>query len=70
MAKELIITVKILIEAEEEELFEATDEDALIGQADMVKDFLRQPAQYGTLDWKLDTPFLISPKILQMMRGR
>ena len=34
MAKELTITVKILLEAEEEELFEATDEDSLIGQAD------------------------------------
>ena len=31
MAKELTITVKILLEAEEEELFEATDEDSLIG---------------------------------------
>ena len=44
MAKELTITVKILLEAEEEELFEATDEESLIGQADLVTDYLRQPA--------------------------
>ena len=53
MAKELTITVKILVEAEEEELFKATDEESLIGQADMVSDFLRQPSQYGTINWKL-----------------
>ncbi len=48
MAKELTITVKILLEAEEEELFEATDEESLIGQADLVSDYLRQPTQYGS----------------------
>jgi len=53
MAKELTITVKILLEAEEEELFEATDEDSLIGQADLVSDYLRQPTQYGSLNWNL-----------------
>ena len=53
MAKELTITVKILLEAEEEELFEATDEESLIGQADLVSDYLRQPTQYGSLDWNL-----------------
>ena len=53
MAKELTINVKLLVEAEEEELFKATDEESLIGQADMVSDFLRQPSQYGTINWKL-----------------
>ena len=53
MAKELTITVKILLEAEEEELFEATDEESLIGQADLVSDYLRPPTQYGSLDWNL-----------------
>ena len=53
MAKELTITVKILLEAEEEELFEATDEESLIGQADLVSAYLRQPTQYGSLDWNL-----------------
>jgi|TARA_R110000737_G_scaffold293018_1_gene299578 hypothetical protein len=55
MAKELTITVRILIEGEEAELFKATDEDSLIGQADMVSDFLREPAQYGELGWKIST---------------
>ena len=53
MAKELTITVMILLEAEEEELFQATDEDSLIEQADMVKHVLRYPIQYGSLDWNL-----------------
>lgn len=51
--KELAITVNILIEAEELEIFEATDEESLIGQADMIKDFLRDPTVYGTLNWKV-----------------
>tara|TARA_R110000787_G_scaffold122742_1_gene233627 strand:- start:327 stop:524 length:198 start_codon:yes stop_codon:yes gene_type:complete len=55
MAKELTITVRILIEGEEAELFNATDEDSLIGQADMVSDFLREPTQYGELGWKVNT---------------
>jgi len=53
MAKELTITIKILLEAEEEELFEATDEDSLIGQADLVSDYLRQPTEYGILNWDM-----------------
>ena len=55
MAKILTITVRILIDGDEAELFKATDEDSLIGQADMVSDFLREPTQYGELDWKLNT---------------
>ena len=55
MVKELTITVRILVEGEEEEIFKATDEEALIGQADYVKDFLRSPTYYGLLDWKLGT---------------
>ena len=55
MAKELTITVRILIEGEEAELFNATDEDSLIGQADMVSDFLREPIHYGELGWKVST---------------
>jgi len=54
MAKILTITVRILIDGDEAELFKATDEDSLIGQADMVSDFLREPTQYGELDWELN----------------
>jgi hypothetical protein len=47
--------VKITIEAEledwEEEVFQGkTDEDEQ-GQADLVKDILRNPTQFGTIDW-------------------
>lgn len=49
--KKLTITINIFLNDEESELFEATDEESLIGQADMVSDFLREPTKYGHLNW-------------------
>jgi len=49
----VVITVEAELNEEEIIMFcGRTDEDEQ-GQADLVKDFLRDPTQFGTIDWKV-----------------
>ena len=45
------------------------DEESLQGQADTVKDILRE-WNFATINLEIEKPFVIPSKILQMMRGR
>ena len=67
----ITITIQAELDELEAECFHNNmiDEESLQGQADTVKDILRE-WNFATIDWKIETPFQIPTKILQMMRGR
>tara|TARA_R100000306_G_C4242086_1_gene76209 strand:+ start:171 stop:332 length:162 start_codon:yes stop_codon:yes gene_type:complete len=49
----VVITVEAELNEEEIIMFCGRTEDDEQGQAELVKDILRDPTQFGTIDWKV-----------------
>ena len=49
----LVIVVELELNDEEIIMFCGRTEDDEQGQADLVKDILRNPTEFGTIDWKV-----------------
>ena len=67
----ITITIQAELDDLEAECFNNNmiDEESLQGQADTVKDILRE-WNFATINWEIEKPFVIPSKILQMMLGR
>lgn len=66
----ITITIQAELDDLEAECFNNNMDDAdLDGQADTIKDILRNP-DGATINWEIEKPFVIPPKILKMMLGR
>ena len=65
----ITITIQAELDELEAECFYNTTEEDFNGQADTVKDILRNSI-FANIDWEIEKPFVIPPKILKMMLGR